>query len=62
METPYEAERTFTEVRELSEELERIPEVPQSLEILPDGTEVLVTGEPQSAARFGHLQGENTFG
>lgn len=62
MDTPFETGQAFAEVRELSEELERIPEVPQSLEILPDGTEILVIGEPHEVARFNHLQGDNTFG
>jgi len=62
MDTPFQEQTAFVEVQELSEELERIPEVPQSLEILPDGTEVVVTGDPQWSARFNHQQGDNSLG
>lgn len=37
-------------------------EVPTSREVLPDGTEVILIGDPQWAAGFNHRQGENSLG
>src|SRR4051812_38011978 len=32
------------------------------LEVLPDGREGIVSGDPAGAAEFNHLQGENLYG
>ena len=43
-------------------ELTMVCEAPSHQDVLPDGREVIVIGDPQGDARFNHLQGDNNEG
>jgi len=62
MESPFSGQAAFVEVLDDGTDLGACSEAPQSLEVLPDGTEVIVIGDPQWAARFNHQQGDNDLG
>ncbi len=45
-----------------AEELRQMFEVPQRLEVLPDGRSAVVIGDPEGCRRFTHKQGDNPYG
>jgi hypothetical protein len=47
---------------DFEKDLQPPTEVPTKLEVLPDGREVLVIGEPERLKEFNHQQGDNSFG
>jgi uncharacterized membrane protein len=47
---------------DLGQEIPTNAEVPQHLDFLPDGREVLVFGDPAGDAQFNHQQGDNAYG
>jgi Peptidase_C39 like family len=47
---------------DLGPELQMLVEVPHHLDILPDGREVLVIGDPEGFKKFNHRQGDNPYG
>jgi hypothetical protein len=51
----------FEELSDLRE-IPQIDDIPYRADILPDGRETLVIGEPERFSDFNHLQGDNPYG